>query len=496
MRQTGSEEILSAAYPARIEIVEALREAALGGKHDAVRLRTAANELYSASGLYGEAPSAALFVAIGDLAQCICFLLEWRAGVLNATPDAARFVTAARERATAWLKDRPGEGVFGQLLKIAEQITGITSVNEVGTTAAALAAVSIPVGLYSEHKRQGGVRIPEEDDAPRPRPAELTVAFLRFTIDGKPVDETSFLSPGEVHDLDIEVRVSRWPVGATALILEPVTTEHADAYKMPIFMIPAPAGTGPFQLREQGRAVLTIPNHFNARPFEFKYLARFEPRGSEQPVETVGQRTLLLEGVDLARHPLTGFEHVDRKLMDIRNNLRVSSFGLQKEVTDVLALAIPLANLAAQSVADNVFDAPIAEDEFQKRVRSFLRSQPTIGSGLEEHPRAAGGITDLSFRGIRLELKSEQQKCLAFADCEQFVEQAASYAIGSGKRLAVLCVLDCSPKTKPAFPIEDGIGLLVHQATNTSVYVLTILIQGNLAKPSDFSRKRKSGKAQ
>ncbi len=142
--------------------------------------------------------------------------------------------------------------------------------------------------------------------------------------------ETSFLSPGDVHVLDIEVRVSRWPLGATALILEPVTTEHADAYKMPIFMIPAPAGTGPFQLREQGRAVLTIPNHFNARPFEFKYLARFEPR-----IRATGrnsrQRTLLLEGVDLARHPLTGFEHVDRKLMDIRNNLRVSSFGCKRK---------------------------------------------------------------------------------------------------------------------------------------------------------------------
>ena len=191
-----------------------------------------------------------------------------------------------------------------------------------------------------------------------------------------------------MHDLDIEVRVSRWPVGATALILEPVTIEHTDAYKMPVFSMAAPSGTGPFQLKQNGRAAITIPNHFNARPYEFKYVARFEPRGSEQPVETIGQRTLMLEGMDLARQPLTGYQHIDRKLIEIRNTLRVSPHMVQQELADALMLAIPLANLAAQSVQDNVFNSAISEDEFQKRVRSFLRSHPMIGSALEEHPHA------------------------------------------------------------------------------------------------------------
>ena len=151
---------------------------------------------------------------------------------------------------------------------------------------------------------------------------------------------------------------------------------------------------------------------------------------------------------------------------------------VQKELIDAFELAIPLANLAGQAISDNMFDAVISEGEFQKRVRSFLRSHPNIGSALEEHPRAAGGITDLSLHGIRLELKSEKEKHLAFADCEQFVEQTASYAVGSGKKLAVLCVLDCSAKTKTAFPIEDGIGFFVHRRTETLIHVLTILISG------------------
>jgi hypothetical protein len=489
MRQTRTEEILSAVYPSRIEIVEALRQAALGGENDAARVREAANALLAVSKRYGDAPNAAIYASVAELSLCVGLLLEWRSGVLGAVADANRFQVAACERAAAWSNGPSSDGVKDDLVKVATLIGGVTSVSEVAGVAAALAAVPLPVGLYSEFRRHGA-RIPDNDgdDASHAKPIELTVAFLKFTIDGKPLAETHFLSPGEMHDLDIEVRVSRWPVNATALILEPVTIEHADAYKMPVFSIPAPAGTGPFQLTQQGRAALKVPQHLNARPFEFKYVARFEPRGSEQPVETVGQRTLMLEGLDLARHSLSGYRHVDQKLIGIRDDLRVASGMVQQELTDALALAIPLANLAAQSVNDNIYSEAISEGEFQKHVRLFLRSQQNIGSALEEHPRAAGGITDLSYRGIRLELKSEKDKHLSFADCEQFVPQAASYAIGSGKRIAVLCVLDGSPKTKTAFPMEDGIGVFVHRTSETPVYVLTILIQGNLARPSAFSR--------
>jgi len=489
MRKTRTEEILSAVYPSRIEIVEALRQAALGGENDVARVREAASDLLAASKRYGEAPNAALYASVSELALCISLLLEWRSGVLGAAADVQRFHVAARERAAAWSQAQAADGGQGDILKVASLIAGVSSVGEVAGVAAALAAIPLPVGLYSEFI-QRGARIPDtdEDDTPRAKPIDLTVAFLKFAIDGKALAETHFLAPGEMHDLDIEVRVSRWPVKAKALVLEPVTIEHADAYKMPVFTIPAPAGTGPFQLKQQGRAALTVPQHLNARPFEFKYVARFEPRGSEQPVETVGQRTLLLEGLDLARQPLTGYRHVDQKLIAIRNELRVSTGMIQQELTDALGLAIPLANLAAQSVNDNVFDSAISEGEFQKRARSFLRSHPNIGSTLEEHPRAAGGITDLSYRGIRLELKSEKETALAFADCEQFVAQAASYAIGTGKRIAVLCVLDCSPKSRTAIPIEDGIGIFVHRTSESPVYVLTILIQGNLEKPSAFSR--------
>ena len=38
---------------------------------------------------------------------------------------------------------------------------------------------------------------------------------------------------------------------------------------------------------------------------------------------------------------------------------------VQKELTDALALAVPLASMAAQSIQDNLFKNAIAEDQFK-----------------------------------------------------------------------------------------------------------------------------------
>jgi hypothetical protein len=98
-----------------------------------------------------------------------------------------------------------------------------------------------------------------------------------------------------------------------------------------------------------------------------------------------------------------------------------------------------------------------------------------------------GGNT-LSFCGIRLELKSDNERPLRLADCERFIGQTASYAAGSDKRVAVLCVLlDGSRKVEQPFPAEDGIGVL--KTADDAVAIVSVLLQGNLARPSDLTRR-------
>jgi len=118
---------------------------------------------------------------------------------------------------------------------------------------------------------------------------------------------------------------------------------------------------------------------------------------------------------------------------------------------------------------------------------SIERRVPTIASKLEEHPHAAGGITDLWFRGIRIELKYEDQSLLSLQACEKYADQLVSYVVGTGKRVGILCVLDNTRKTSAAFPAEEGIGILTRPAKKNAVHVVTVLIQGALARPSDLA---------
>jgi hypothetical protein len=448
-------------------------------------LKSAAAGLRLSAEQFGDAPSSAIYSALADLVEMVSLLLDWRAAVLGAAVDAQRFVSAAKERAAVWNESYKYETALEGLRGVVNEIANIKAIAEVAAVAVHLAVVPLPIGLYSMPRRETGqVTNPLEEQR---NAATLTVAFLKFTIDGRPVEEVHYVSPRETHDLDVEVRVSRWPAGATALVLEPISIEPSGTYQLPTFSISAPMGHGPFRLRQNGRAVLVVPQHFSARPFEFKYIAHFVPTGSEQPVETAGQRTLLLEGIDLSRHLLTGYANLDRKLMTIRDHLRTSLAIGQQELADALTLVAPLANLAGQGRHDNRFKSIISEPQFQAEVRGFLRTQANIGADLDEHPHAAGGITDLSYKGIRLELKVEDKQSITLQHCDRYLPQTASYVAANRKRLGVLCVLDCSVKKRPAFPAEDGIGILVHELSETAIFVITILIQGNLALPSSLS---------
>jgi len=50
-------------------------------------------------------------------------------------------------------------------------------------------------------------------------------------------------------------------------------------------------------------------------------------------------------------------------------------------------------------------------------------------------------------------------------------------------------VLDCLKKKRAPFPVEDGIGILMDQQGSSTTFVITVLLQGNLVRPSDLSRK-------
>lgn len=475
---------LSDPFSARRDVVQALWATAHDDqtKHDLIQI---AVDLDTISVMLSSGTAASAYAALAGLIRVVDPLLEWRRAVLAAQPEADRFLRSAQERYRLWLDEYRDNPAVALLVAASAVVPAIDSVQQVLPIARSVALVPLPIAVF-QAELMPPPRDSSESTARQEVPVDLMVAFLKFQFDGRPAIELQHLSPGEVHDLEIEVRVSRWPAEQEALLLTPVSVEPKATYDFPSFRFERPAGDSPYTLQQRGRAVVLLPQGMHARPFEFKYTAEFVPKRDEQPVAVVGHRTLLIEGTDIAKFQVCGYAELDRRLFDIRDVLRRRGGVPQSETADALLLMGPLCNLAGRAVQDAEFRGAWSEAMFQEHVRAELRRNALIGSELDEHAHAAGGITDLSLRGIPVELKAERSLIMSVDDCEKYFAQTVSYAVAKGKRTAILCVLDTSVKNSAPVAPESLLHIRVHAGTNVSICVL--VIQGNLAKPSALSR--------
>jgi len=417
-------------------------------------------------------------------------LAEWKHAIRNAEPDAQRFLSSAKLKASE--VDRSlSFAADERLAAFLVQVETLKSVNELTAIQDQLKRWTLPLLLFANLRAQsfGELHVPVSNgSSEEPEKLETTVAFLKFDIDGEPANHWNYLKPGTSYDLTIEVRVSNWPKGANVLSLTPVTIDIRERDWLPSFRFEKPEGDGPFILTGTGRAVLEVAHSFGSRPYEFLYAAEFDDTSNCRDVAIVGHRRLLLEGSDVASNPLTGFSNVDRHLLSVRDKLRNFPGLHSDDIVNTMIVLGGLGNIAAQALKGGLFEAGTSEQQFQNKASEMLRNRSDIGEHLQGHPEAAGGITDLTFRDIPIELKVENSKVLFPKDFEKFFNQTAAYAIGLGKRIGVLSVLEASPKSAPVGIVEDDIEVFVHQTGQSTIVIVVVVVRGGFPKPSSYPR--------
>jgi hypothetical protein len=280
--------ILSGVYLARIDAVQALLAAADRRVANGAHLRTLASALDELTTRYGDARVVVGYSALASLMRTLAMLVDWREAVLGAAIDADRFLRSGRELNQAWLSEFAPRDETAGLTAAAAPISEVDGIDKVGPLCKAVGSVPLPIGLYAVEPRFWIPHSSERDEEDRVPPPELIVAFIRFDIDGQSAGDTHFLTPKETHDLEIEVRISRWPDQAQSLSLAPVTIEARSTHDFPTFRFPRPTGDPPYRLRDRGRAALLVAQGLRAQPFEFRYAATFEPAAAEQPIAVVG----------------------------------------------------------------------------------------------------------------------------------------------------------------------------------------------------------------
>lgn len=479
-------------FSARVELAAAVDGALKSTPDDLGRLRKACSGLEIAISDIGKGQVEDQHRAFHAAITIFVRLAEWKHAVRNAEPDAQRFLSSAKLKVSE--VDQSLSFTTDELLTaFLEQVAGLGSVDELVGIQEQLKRWTLPLLLFANlpARRVGGLRIPAgENSSAKPEKLDTSVAFLRFEIDGEPATHWNYLKPGTAYDLTIEVRVSNWPTGASELSLTPVTIDIREKNWLPKFTFEQPYGDGPHTFTGTGRAVLETAHSFGSRPYEFLYAAEFDDTSQCREVSIVGHRRLLIEGSDVGSNPLTGFSNVDRHLIGIRDRLR-SMPGLNSDdIANTMTVLGGLGNLAAQSLKGSLFEAETSEKKFQNDAATMLRSRSDIGEHLQGHPESAGGITDLTFRDIPIELKVEHNKVLFPKNFEKFFDQTAAYAVGLGKRVGILSVLETSHKEAPVGVVENDIEVFAHPTGQSSIAIVVVVVRGGFPKPSSYSRQK------
>lgn len=473
--------IVDHALPSRLEAIDALRRADVTGSE----LKTAAASASGIAEQLGQAPGVADWRALSAGLEITAFLADWAEAVDTAAVDADRHLRAARQRLKLLRKEAEVGPYHAAVANCLAAIDGDIGPEHVAELRQLLGAIAMPVAILTDPMP---VRRGFGEEGTRPVAGELTVAFLEFTINGAAAANLHALRPNEIHDLGLVIRVSRWPEAADRLEIAPVSVEPKSAWDLPRFSFERPTGEPPFTFQRDQRMVIHASQGFDARPLEFLYAAQFHPQTGGEKVVVAGQRRLRLDGLGPDGQAVSGYAELDSSILAVRRALRDDPAVPERDIRSAMVLLPHLANLAGASIQDALYPKPIVESVFEAGVRDRLRAVAAIGEELEQQAQAAGGRTDLSFRGIRLELKSQRERRLLPEDCVDFVEQTAMYAVGTGKRVAILCVLDCSPKTTTPLPLGSCLFLHRHDTDSGVVNVVTVLVQGGFPKPSSFSR--------
>ncbi len=489
MRNEPKFEEFRRAFSSRVSVSAAIKDALTPSPRAVDQLREACSEFEDAISALGKGDVEDQYRAYGVASGVFVRLAEWKSAVRNAESDAQRFLSAAKMKA-ADVDRTSGFAQVAPLVSILDRVAGVQDLADLNEIQSLMSNWALPFLMFANvsEPRNGRFRLPSgPDGVAAAEKLETTVAFLKFEIDGHSAKHCNYLKPGTAYDLTIEVRVSNWPEAAEVLSLVPVTIDTRERGWLPKFMFRKPSGAGPFTFTGTGRAVLEIAHSFGSRPYEFLYAAEFDDPAAGCRVEIVGHRRLVLEGSDIASNPLTGFKNVDRHLFTVRDRLRSVPGLNQDDLANTMTLLGGFGSIAASALRDATFTANTSERAFQAEVTKLLRMRPEIGGDLHSHPEAAGGITDLTFRDIPIELKVENSQVLQPKDFVKYFDQVTAYALGLGRRIALLSVLETCNKSAPVGNIEEDIDVFPHRVGNSSIVIVVVVVRGGFPKPSSYS---------
>ena len=247
MRRTRTRGILYEVYGYRAQASEVLGAVARrNGTSSSVA--GIAVKLHEAAAILGGGTVARRYEQFACLCDSLVNLLRWADAIRSAEVDADRYLRAAKQHAKDIGHELSSDAEAARLSEAASRITTISDVSEIKQVAEFLLHTPLPLPLFVE---ETGPRLPFETEPTQVAKPQVTVALISFALNDVAFGDPQTIEPNILHDLAIEIRLSRWPDSAEELVLDVVSVEPRDVYELPRFKFNRPKGMPPYILQQR-----------------------------------------------------------------------------------------------------------------------------------------------------------------------------------------------------------------------------------------------------
>jgi len=325
------------------------------------------------------------------------------------------------------------------------------------------------------------------------------VLRIVISIDNAPLTAPTFLRPHVLYALRFRIRGLGWPDEAHRLHITLSTTCPPTEYSASEFFIERPldVNCGDFEAELPGHIRFHSAQSSVLEDLVFAISGAFETVDRDYiEVPLIGHTEMRLRVSDTTRLPLaTGNAPLDQHVVRLITELIRDCPEVQEELSELFDMLQALTKLVATYSQEAAFKgrSEVSEHEFQRSVARDLRFQ--LGSDVQEHTNQAGGITDIRFRGVIVELKVERENGDRSYIIDKYIKQSVQYSGVEARQVSVLLVLDTTVKDSPTGDIKNDILLAdveSHGGKDTQAVfpskVFAFVINGNTRSPSEYSR--------
>lgn len=327
-----------------------------------------------------------------------------------------------------------------------------------------------------------------------PSPMLRVIVFL----DDTPIASPQMLSPNVLYSMIFKVRGLIWPEAASRLRIQLLTTCPPSEFSVSTFVMEKP------QCTESGEYEADLPGNirFNSgqssllSDLVFAVHAAFETSDEDfTEIPLIGHNELRLRVFSGSGNSLMAGTHpMDRHLFELLTELNLEYPKIVGEMPALLEMLRVLTRLHAAYAQEAIFKGrnDVSEREFNETVLRDLRVH--LGPDVEAHPAQGGGVTDIRYRGVIVELKVERENGDRAHISKKYTRQAVQYASADARQVSVLLVLDLTAKVRPPSDIRNDILLtdvITHGGDGASKKfpskAFILVINGNTTDPSAYS---------